>query len=113
VAGDRLDVTMPIAEPGPLTAMTLHALMNRSVLDNQGIDLIAIVHLTLVRRPVVASGGTSGAVDATIAATTRRASTCRSCASTSPMDPTSRRRDAKSDDLDLSSQTCSTHPCAQ
>jgi hypothetical protein len=28
VAGDRLDVTMPIAEPSTLIAMTLQALMN-------------------------------------------------------------------------------------
>ena len=47
MAGDRLDVTMPIAEPRPLIAMTLQALMTRSVLDKQGIDLIAIVRLTL------------------------------------------------------------------
>jgi hypothetical protein len=51
---------MPIAEPGPLIAMTLQALMNRSVLDNQGIDPIAIVHFTLVRRPVVALGAPQG-----------------------------------------------------
>jgi hypothetical protein len=44
---------MSIAESRPLIAMTLQALMNRSILDNQGIDLIAIARLTLVRRPVV------------------------------------------------------------
>jgi hypothetical protein len=47
---------MSIAESRPLIAMTLQALMNRSILDNQGIDLIAIARLTLVRRPVVALG---------------------------------------------------------
>jgi hypothetical protein len=92
MTGDRPDVTMPIAEPRPLIAMTLQALMTRSVLDKQGIDLIAIVRLTLGQATRRGAWRTSGVVDGTIAATTHCASTCRSCASSSPMDPTSRPR---------------------
>jgi hypothetical protein len=36
--------------------MTLQALMTRSVLDKQGIDLIALVRLTLGQATVVALG---------------------------------------------------------
>ena len=44
--GDRVAVTTPVAEPGPLIAMKLQAVMNRSA-DKQGTDLLDIVHLML------------------------------------------------------------------
>ncbi|SUF08975.1 Uncharacterised protein [Rhodococcus gordoniae] len=44
--GDHIDVTTPVAEPGPLIAMKLQAVMNRST-NKQGTDLLDIVHLTL------------------------------------------------------------------
>ncbi len=43
--GSSLTVTTPVAEPGPLIAMKLQAVMNRSV-DKQGTDLLDIVRLT-------------------------------------------------------------------
>ena len=51
--GERVEVTTPVAEPGPLIAMKLQAAMNRSV-DKQGTDLLDIVRLTLdqATRPV-------------------------------------------------------------
>ena len=51
--GERVAVTTPVAEPGPLIAMKLQAAMNRSV-DKQGTDLVDIVRLTLdqATRPV-------------------------------------------------------------
>lgn len=44
--GERIEVTTPVAEPGPLIAMKLQAVMNRSA-DKQGTDLLDIVRLTL------------------------------------------------------------------
>lgn len=43
--GRRVEVTTPVAEPGPLIAMKLQAVMNRSV-EKQGTDLQDIVRLT-------------------------------------------------------------------
>ncbi|WP_230990331.1 nucleotidyl transferase AbiEii/AbiGii toxin family protein [Rhodococcus oxybenzonivorans] len=45
-SGERVAVTTPVAEPGPLIAMKLQAVMNRST-DKQGTDLLDIVHLVL------------------------------------------------------------------
>lgn len=47
-SGDRIEVTTPVAEPGPLIAMKLQAVMNRSS-QKQGTDLQDIVRLTLDR----------------------------------------------------------------
>ena len=45
-AGQALvEVTTPVAEPGPLIAMKLQAVMNRSA-EKQGTDLLDIVRLT-------------------------------------------------------------------
>lgn len=44
--GERIEVTTPVAEPGPLIAMKLQAVMNRSV-AKQGTDLLDIVRLML------------------------------------------------------------------
>ncbi|MCZ4640306.1 MULTISPECIES: nucleotidyl transferase AbiEii/AbiGii toxin family protein [Rhodococcus] len=44
--GNLVEVTTPVAEPGPLIAMKLQAVMNRSG-DKQGTDLLDIVHLAL------------------------------------------------------------------
>lgn len=64
--GERIEVTTPIAEPGPLIAMKLQAVMNRSV-DKQGTDLLDIVCLTLdeATRPLALSQ--MGAVDVAVA----------------------------------------------
>lgn len=43
---ERIEVTTPVAEPGPLIAMKLQAVMNRSV-HKQGTDLLDIVRLAL------------------------------------------------------------------
>ena len=45
-SGERVAVTTPVAEPGPLIAMKLQAVMNRST-EKQGTDLLDIVHLVL------------------------------------------------------------------
>ncbi|MCY7419590.1 MAG: hypothetical protein LH650_14085 [Chloroflexi bacterium] len=42
--GDRLEVTALVAEPGPLVAMKLQAVMDRAV-SKQGTDLLDIVRL--------------------------------------------------------------------
>lgn len=44
-SGERIDVTTPVAESGPLIAMKLQAVMNRAA-DKQGTDLLDIVRLT-------------------------------------------------------------------
>ncbi|MGF1662781.1 MAG: nucleotidyl transferase AbiEii/AbiGii toxin family protein [Kineosporiaceae bacterium] len=46
--GERLEVTTPVAEPGPLIAMKLQAVMNRAM-QKQGTDLLDILRLTLDR----------------------------------------------------------------
>lgn len=48
-AGHEVTVTTPLAEPGPLIAMKLQAVENRSA-DKQGTDLLDIVHLTFDAR---------------------------------------------------------------
>lgn len=45
IGGDSVEVTTPLAEPGPLIAMKLQAIMDRS-LEKQGTDLRDIVNLT-------------------------------------------------------------------
>ncbi|WP_225858040.1 nucleotidyl transferase AbiEii/AbiGii toxin family protein [Rhodococcus wratislaviensis] len=64
--GERVVVTTPVAEPGPLIAMKLQAVMNRSA-DKQGTDLLDIVHLILdetTRPAALAQIGTVGAATA-------------------------------------------------
>ena len=46
LGGEQLEATAPVAEAGPLIAMKLQAVMNRSD-DKQGTDLLDIVRLTL------------------------------------------------------------------
>ena len=48
IGGDRVHVTAPVAEPDPLVAMKLQAVMNRST-NKQGTDLQDIVRLVLDR----------------------------------------------------------------
>lgn len=43
--GESIEVTTPVAEPGPLIAMKLQAVMNRST-QKQGTDLLDIIRLT-------------------------------------------------------------------
>jgi hypothetical protein len=64
--GERIQVTTLVAEPGPLVAMKLQAVMNRSV-DKQGTDLLDIIRLTLdeATRPVALDQ--IGGVDPSIA----------------------------------------------
>jgi hypothetical protein len=52
-AGERVEVTAPVAEPRPLIATKLQSVMNRSV-DKQGTDLLDIVRLAFdqAARPV-------------------------------------------------------------
>ncbi|OHV33041.1 prevent-host-death protein [Pseudofrankia sp. EUN1h] len=52
--GDRLECSALVAEPGPIIAMKLQAIMNRAV-HKQGTDLLDIVRLTLddASRPAV------------------------------------------------------------
>jgi hypothetical protein len=64
--GERVEVTTPVAEPGPLIAMKLQAVMNRPV-EKQGTDLLDIVRLTFDEgsRPTALSQLAD--VDATVA----------------------------------------------
>ncbi|EFQ84801.1 hypothetical protein HMPREF0063_10142 [Aeromicrobium marinum DSM 15272] len=68
--GDAVEVTTPVAEPGPLVAMKLQAVMNRSA-DKQGTDLLDIVRLTFdsATRPVALAqlGGVDEAIAQDIA----------------------------------------------
>ena len=43
--GERVEATTPVAEPGPLIAMKLQAIMNRAV-NKQGTDLLDIIRLS-------------------------------------------------------------------
>jgi hypothetical protein len=65
--GARVQVATPVAEPGPLIAMKLQAIMNRSV-AKQGTDLLDIVSLALdpATRPVAVAQ--IGAAPASMAA---------------------------------------------
>ncbi|MEU7906302.1 hypothetical protein [Actinoplanes sp. NPDC049118] len=64
--GDHLEVTTLVAEPGPLVAMKLQAVMNRQA-EKQGTDLLDIIRLVLdgATRPVVL--GQIGSVDPSVA----------------------------------------------
>jgi len=64
--GGGVEVITPVAEPGPLIAMKLQAVMNRSV-DKQSTDLLDIMRLTVdeVTRPAALSQ--IGSVDAAVA----------------------------------------------
>ena len=64
--GKGVKVITPVAEPGPLVATKLQAVMNRSV-DKQGTDLLDIMRLTVdeVSRPAALSQ--IGTVDAAVA----------------------------------------------
>jgi hypothetical protein len=66
VDGQYLEVTTPVAEPGPLIAMKLQAVMNRSA-AKQGTDLSDILRLTFdeATRPVALAQ--IGDVDASVA----------------------------------------------
>jgi hypothetical protein len=65
--GERIEVTTPVAEPGPLIAMKLQAVMNRSV-AKQGTDLLDIVRLMLDAGARPTALGQIGAVAAPMAA---------------------------------------------
>ena len=54
-SGDRLELTTLVAEPGPLVAMKLQAVMNRAV-DKQGTDLLDVIG-KLPRNPWLQSWG--------------------------------------------------------
>lgn len=64
--GERLEVTTPVAEPGPLIAMKLQAVMNRST-DKQGTDLLDILRLSFDEATRSVALAQIGAVDASIA----------------------------------------------
>ncbi|MDP4015063.1 MAG: hypothetical protein Q8P38_10665 [Candidatus Nanopelagicales bacterium] len=64
--GQLVEVTTPVAEPGPLIAMKLQAVMNRSA-DKQGTDLLDIVRLTFDGATRPAALSQVGAVDASVA----------------------------------------------
>lgn len=67
VDGDRVEVTTPVAEPGPLVAMKLQAVMNRAT-GKQGTDLLDIVRLTLDSSARPAALAQIGDVHASMAA---------------------------------------------
>lgn len=48
--GEHVDVTTPVAEPGPLIAMKLQAVMNRSA-EKQGTDLLDIIRPPSIQGP--------------------------------------------------------------
>lgn len=63
VSGEQVEVTTPVAEPGPLIAMKLQSVMNRSV-EKQGTDLHDIVRLAFdeaTRSTALAQIGSVGA----------------------------------------------------
>jgi hypothetical protein len=64
--GERVKVITPVAEPGPLIAMKLQAVMNRSV-DKQGTDLLDIMRLTVDEVTWPAALSQIGSVDAAVA----------------------------------------------
>lgn len=64
--GGHIEVTTPVAEPGPLIAMKLQAVMNRSV-AKQGTDLQDILRLTFDDRTRPAALAQIGAVDDAVA----------------------------------------------
>ncbi|GAA4606170.1 hypothetical protein GCM10023195_21940 [Actinoallomurus liliacearum] len=64
--GERVEVITPVAESGPLIAMKLQAVMNRSA-DKHGTDLLDIVRLTFDEATRPASLAQIRAVDAAVA----------------------------------------------
>lgn len=65
--GQQVEVTTRVAEPGPLIAMKLQAVMNRSV-EKQGTDLLDIIRLTFDEGTRSAAiGQISGVADAVAA----------------------------------------------
>jgi hypothetical protein len=64
--GKNVAVTAPVAEPGPLIAMKLQAVMNRA-LDKQGTDLRDILRLSLDQATPTAALAQIRAVDAALA----------------------------------------------
>lgn len=66
VGGGRIEVTTPVAEPGPLIAMKLQAVMNRGT-AKQGTDLLDIVRLTFDPATRSAAVAQIEAVDASVA----------------------------------------------
>lgn len=65
-SGTSIEVTSPVAEPGPLVAMKLQAIMNRGV-EKQGTDLQDIIRLTFDERTRPAALAQIGAVDDAVA----------------------------------------------
>jgi hypothetical protein len=65
--GDKVEVATPVAESGPLVAMKLQAVMNRST-DKQGTDLLDILRLTLDQSARPAVLGQIGDVQCSMAA---------------------------------------------
>ena len=63
--GSRVEATTPVAEPGPLVAMKLQAVMNRSE-SKQGTDLLDIIRITfdqtIGRRALLQIGDVADAV---------------------------------------------------
>lgn len=64
--GEHVEVTTPVAEPGPLIAMKLQAVMNRSV-DKQGTDLLDILRLTFDEATRLVALTQIGGVDPAVA----------------------------------------------
>lgn len=62
----HIEVTNLVAEPGPLIAMKLQAIMNRSA-NKQGTDLLDIVHLTLDKATGPAALDQISSVEAAVA----------------------------------------------
>ncbi|WP_199520848.1 hypothetical protein [Jiangella anatolica] len=65
-SGSHVEVTTPMAEPGPLIAMKLQAVMNRSA-EKQGTDLLDIVRLAFDAATGPVALAQLGEVDAVIA----------------------------------------------
>ncbi len=66
-SGDRVEVKTPVAEPGPIIAMKLQAVMNRSV-QKQGTDLLDVIRLALDDTARTAALAQLGACDSSTAA---------------------------------------------
>lgn len=64
--GQRIEVTTPVAEPGPLVAMKLQAVMNRGP-AKQGTDLLDIVRLAFDAATRPAALAQIGTVDRAVA----------------------------------------------
>jgi hypothetical protein len=64
--GERVEATTPVAEPGPLIAMKLQAIMNRSM-TKQGTDLLDILRLAFDAETRTAALSQIAAVDPAVA----------------------------------------------